>query len=680
MFETAKIITNARFAPCVPQNVYHREAEKLSLDYHHDASFCNRHVLFRRAFSLDTLPSEAILHITADDYYKLYVNGVFVTQGPAPGYEFHYYYNSVDISAYLRPGKNVIAVHTYYQGLINRVWVSADLRHMLTCQLDCDGKTVLVSDETWKTAEHTGYPTGKTFGYETQYAENYDSRSPEDGFPRPDFDDGAWDYAKEREHADYVFFPQPTEQLALEEVSPARIARTEHADGTAVLFCDLGYEAVGYLHLKARGVRGTVITIRCGEECLRDADGNDLDAVRFDMRCNCKYEEFWTLSGGDDTLAPYDYRGFRYFELHLPAGCRMEDADITVLLRHYPYRAVISCPSDDPTVKKIWKLCEDTIRYGVQEVYMDCPTREKGQYLGDGTVSSASHVLLTGDGSMMKKALYEYARSTFLTDGIMTVAPSALMQEIADYSMQYPEQLLWYYLHTGDRETLEALAPYAEGAARYFRAFDRGDGLLEKVDTWNLIDWPENLRDNYDFPATKPIGDGCHNVINAFWFGCLHKLNEIRVLLGQEPDTAYEEKVAKAFVSEFYDREQHLFTDAKTTKHTAIHSNVLPLYYGLLPYTEDDEARASVISLIERKGLTCMGVYMSYFTLMGLRRAGEDGLVMRLLTSPGAWCNMLAEGATTTYEAWGRDQKWNTSLFHPWATAPILVLADDIRI
>jgi hypothetical protein len=51
-------------------------------------------------------------------------------------------------------------------------------------------------------------------------------------------------------------------------------------------------------------------------------------------------------------------------------------------------------------------------------------------------------------------------------------------------------------------------------------------------------------------------------------------------------------------------------------------------------------------------------------------------IALELATSDGAWMNMLREGATTTYEAWGKEQKWNTSLCHPWAAAPILILAD----
>ena len=39
---------------------------------------------------------------------------------------------------------------------------------------------------------------------------------------------------------------------------------------------------------------------------------------------------------------------------------------------------------------------------------------------------------------------------------------------------------------------------------------------------------------------------------------------------------------------------------------------------------------------------------------------------------------MLKEGATTLFEAWGKEDKWNTSLCHPWAAAPVIVLIEDI--
>ena len=39
---------------------------------------------------------------------------------------------------------------------------------------------------------------------------------------------------------------------------------------------------------------------------------------------------------------------------------------------------------------------------------------------------------------------------------------------------------------------------------------------------------------------------------------------------------------------------------------------------------------------------------------------------------------MLHEGATACFEAWGKAQKWNTSLCHPWAASPIPVLVEDL--
>ena len=41
---------------------------------------------------------------------------------------------------------------------------------------------------------------------------------------------------------------------------------------------------------------------------------------------------------------------------------------------------------------------------------------------------------------------------------------------------------------------------------------------------------------------------------------------------------------------------------------------------------------------------------------------------------------MIREGATTTFEGWGKETKWNTSLFHLTLTLGALFLTDwDIR-
>ena len=146
----------------------------------------------------------------------------------------------------------------------------------------------------------------------------------------------------------------------------------------------------------------------------------------------------------------------------------------------------------------------------------------------------------------------------------------------------------------------------------------------------------------------------------------------MRRLLGL-PERGGAEAVWRAFIKAFR-REDGLFRDAVSSEHTAIHSAVLPLYYGITP-REDVPA---AVRLIRERGLCC-GVYMACFVLKALARNGEYALMNELMLSEGehSWANMLREGATTCWEAWGKDQKWNTSLCHPWASAPIIVLFED---
>ena len=155
-------ISNAALADLSPRNVLHKQLTPLPLDC---SEHRNCHVLFRRRFTVTEDFREAKIFLSADDYYKLYVNGRFVAQGPAPSYHFQYNYNEVDLTPYLTAGENVIAVHTLYQGLINRVWQSGDQRHGFICDLVVDGETLLSSDEGFSVATHTGFTEMGVCGY-----------------------------------------------------------------------------------------------------------------------------------------------------------------------------------------------------------------------------------------------------------------------------------------------------------------------------------------------------------------------------------------------------------------------------------------------------------------------------------------------------------------------------------
>ena len=414
-----KFICHKDFENLKPIDVFHKELSPKPAEKHAE-SLCNRHILFRKK-AVFGKASKAILKITADDYFKLYINGVYVTQGPPPSYPNHYYFMEIDVTPFLKEGVNTFAVHNYYQGLINRVWVSGDLRSMFWCELYLDGKVALVSDESWLTATHTGYSSCGIIGYETAFAERYDSSAKEVGFEKELFDDSQWQPASIYKQTDYILQKSPIQPLSVYLKKPIYTERKGE-----VLFVDFGQEMVGYLRAKAKGKQGDKILLRFGEELNPD------DSVRFDMRCNCRYEEEWILSGKEDVLDQFDYKAFRYCEIMIPEGASVRDVEMQV--RHYPYEKKAVYETDNEQLRKVLQLCENTIKYGTQEVFVDCPTREKGQYLGDVCVSGRAQCVLTGDTTLIKKAIIDFCGSAFICKGVMAVSTSSFMQEIADYS------------------------------------------------------------------------------------------------------------------------------------------------------------------------------------------------------------------------------------------------------
>ena len=625
----------------------------------------NKHTLFRKKFKIENKCGKYSLNITADDYYKLYVNGIFLGQGPASSYNYAYNYNVYDISEYLTEGENLIAVHTYYQGFVNWGWTSGDCRHGLYAELFADEKPVLITDETWKCTEalHFNKEVSVT-GYDTQFLENIDMRFYEYGWETIDYNHSAWRNAVINKNDDHTAVMQITPAVQCYTVTPTSI---KYIDKNSFLL-DFGKEITAGLKLVAQGENGSQIRLRFGEEL--NGDGS----VRYEMRCNVVYEEFWSLSGRADIAENYDYKGFRYVEI------KTDDKNVKpecffAVVRHYPVKNKAEISINDEKYRQIWDICENAVIIGSQEGFLDCPTREKGQYLGDMTVTALSHAYITGDTRLYKKALVDFAQSIKLYDGMSAVAPSTRDHHIADFSLFYPMQLLNYYHLTGDTDFLKKMLFAAENVMNYFEKYIREDGLLESVTgKWNLVDWPENLRDNYDFELAQPVvANGCHNVINAHYYGAMKCMNEILQISGK--NTEYDlAKFKNAFMQEFYNKETGLFTDSKVSDHSSQHSNTLPLFHEMLTYEEAEP----LLNKIEERGFCC-GVFFSYFVLKALTKYGRYEQAYRLIISEGerTWMNMVHEGATSCFEAWGKEQKWNTSLCHPWASTPVIMLVED---
>ena len=131
----------------------------------------------------------------------------------------------------------------------------------------------------------------------------------------------------------------------------------------------------------------------------------------------------------------------------------------------------------------------------------------------------------------------------------------------------------------------------------------------------------------------------------------------------------------EAFQKAFYRPEQKLFADSGVSGHCSLHANLYAACFGLMPKQAEDAYEALMLT----PGRRC-GIFPMYFALRGLARMGRYETLYRLLTreDDGGWRNMLREGATTCFEAWGKDQKWNTSLCHPWGSGAIPLMIEEL--
>lgn len=111
----------------------------------------NQTVVLRKLFNINSGFKTAELAVTADTFYRLYVNGKWLNDGPSRAYPQHYNYDLIDLSAYLKTGANEIKVVAKYFGCgtFHQICQQAGF----LAQLELDGQTTVISDSSWEAAE-----------------------------------------------------------------------------------------------------------------------------------------------------------------------------------------------------------------------------------------------------------------------------------------------------------------------------------------------------------------------------------------------------------------------------------------------------------------------------------------------------------------------------------------------
>ncbi len=249
-----------------------------------------QYAVFRKNFELEHF-NTAEIFIAARQYYKLFINGLPVCTNKLDSGKTQY--DRADVSDYLMPGENTVAV-LVFRNDSNTPSLLADL-----C---VDGEIAVASNESFVCSPHTGI-AAKISSDGISLFEDYDSRSNQNEFEYPDFDDSSWEHASvcgQNEAAEENPYPP----YSTHPVKPTSVKK----DGN-VLNIDFGSEFKGTLYAEAKGKSGDIIYISYGQDI----------------------GENWTLSGEYDTLAQVNFKNIRRIKMTVPESATLDTESITLI-------------------------------------------------------------------------------------------------------------------------------------------------------------------------------------------------------------------------------------------------------------------------------------------------------------------------------------------------------------
>jgi alpha-L-rhamnosidase len=262
---------------------------------------------------------------------------------------------------------------------------------------------------------------------------------------------------------------------------------------------DLGTNLSGFVQLEvscAQPVRLLVVF----DELLIDGD-IDLDRNK---AINFVYYELQPGGYSLESIEPYT---FRYLKIMvLDGGAEIQSAGI----REYANaEAVFQFNSSDPDLLKLFEAGRQTFRQNATDLYMDCPGRERAGWLCDSFFTGRAEKLLCGNSKVERNFLENYLLPESFGDVPQGMLPMCYPSEHPG-GRHIPQWVMWLVLEleeyldrTGDRAMIDRFEPKIDGFLNYLKPFENSDGLLEKLPSWNFIEWSKanELTDDVNYPT-----------------------------------------------------------------------------------------------------------------------------------------------------------------------------------
>lgn len=617
----------------------------------------------------------ARVHIAAGQQYALHLNGETVDHGPAFEYPDDGYYRTVDVTAKLKAGQaaTIGALYHWYGSGQGRPKGEPGLLVRLVIDHADGTRQTVVTDGTWQVARGPWKKAPKRNGDAGDYVEDIDGTAAPLGWDAPGFDASAWQAPQVvgvHPASGFTHLKAQETSLAHRAVRPVKVTRLE----SGALVADFGTVIPAVPVVRFRdGEAGRHVDMHASY--ILNADGTVSRSKDDNQDTDLGFG--YTQRDGDQTFRPLTYVGFRYLEIAPGSGA--EPDGISAVAQHDEVTRKGDLRTSNAGVDAAYDLMARSALYGSQTQFVDTPTREKGQFLGDSVDVSTALMGAYGERRLTRQAIREFiaSQARYWPDGrLNAVYPNGDgKRDIPDYTEMFPGWVWEYYEQSGDAATLAEAYPVMSAVAGYVRRYIAdGTGLVTNLEggsgqyRYGIIDWPATMRYGHDMDTAA------RTVINVLGVDVLNATARAAEALGKNGDAAALRADAGTLTGSINAKLRRpdgvyidgLKADGAQSTHASQIANAYALAYGVAPA----ESRGAVESYVAGLGLR-MGPMTAHRLLEAL--AGRPGDVVTRLTDtegPG-WGDILARGGTFTWESWDARET-GQSLSHPWGATSLV--------
>lgn len=651
---------------------------------------------FRKTLELDAAPETFRVHVSADNRYKLYVNGEYVTFGPARGDQLNWRYETLDLAPYLKAGNNVMAA-TVWNFAEHRPVAQHTTRTGFILQGHSDRERRADTDSTWTVLANPAYapiPVRLNAYYVVGPGEAIDAAAypwgwegiegiPEGFVPSRELGVGRprTSLRKYGGTPAHVLTPRtiplmeetPQEFASVPRRQPENLGSPGYR-GTEVLeiparqkvtlLFDQGHLTNAYPVLTTRGGAGATLKLTYAES-LVDAAGNKGNRNEVAGKHIIGNSDRILLSGGvPRTFETLWWRTFRYVQLEVETGDdRLVLERFTSRFTGYPLEEAAAFEAAVPGLDALWEVGWRTQRLCAAENYFDCPFYEQLQYAGDTRIQCLISTYVSGDTRLFKNALQAYRDSKRPFGLTQSRYPSYDPQQIPTFSLVWITMLHDYWMLTPDAETIRELVPETLSVLEWYEARMGPDGLLGPMEWWNFVDWVNF--EGWDSGIPPGAETGGSAIISLQYAYTLQKAVALLDAFGY-PAQAERfrkriEQVRQAVWNSCWDSQRGLIADTPAKSQFSQHANALAVLTGTLP---QDHWRPVMERTLEGETMAETSYYFSFYRTEAMGRAGLSDQYLETL---GPWRTMLADGLTTFAE----EPEPTRSDCHAWSASPL---------